>query len=106
MDLKYFNLDKKSEFQYPSIAYHIVRFFNRINPIILFLDKILTYLPYVWTNFAKKTNVFTEPVERLHKDGIFVSRDSPEALEEVIWRGFFKNLHNENISNIIDSNVK
>lgn len=65
----------------------------------------LTYLPYVWTNFAKKTNVFTDPVERLHNDGIFVNRDSPEALEEVIWQGFFENLHNESISNVLDINA-
>jgi len=65
----------------------------------------LIYLPHVLTNFAKKINFFTEPVERLHKDGIFVNKDSPEALEEVIWQGFFKNLHNENTSNIIDNKV-
>jgi len=155
MDLKNFDLDKKSEFQYPLIAYHIAKFIDRINPAVLFLDKIetlflsrrisnyndespiyitglaragttiilemlskhpdvathryiqipLTYLPYVWTNLAKNTKVFTDPVERIHKDGIFVNMNSPEALEEVIWRGFFKNLHNENISNVMDSNV-
>ncbi len=65
----------------------------------------LTYLPYVRTNFAKKTNVFTDPVERLHNDGIFVNRDSPEALEEVILQGFFENLHNESISNVLDINT-
>ena len=65
----------------------------------------LIYLPYVMTNFAKKTNVFTDMVERIHKDGIFVNRDSPEALEEVIWQDFFEKLHNANVSNIIDSKV-
>ncbi len=34
------------------------------------------------------------PRERAHLDGIMVTPDSPEALEEMIWMGFFRGIHN------------
>ena len=63
------------------------------------------YLPYIWTNFARKTKIFMNPVERLHQDGILVNRESPEALEEVFWRDNFLNLHNEEISTVMNQEV-
>jgi hypothetical protein len=35
----------------------------------------------------------SEAVERTHKDGIKVTPESPEALEEVLWMAFFPGLH-------------
>lgn len=155
MDLRYFNREKKSDSSYPLIAYYIAKFLNRINPVLLFLDKIetlflsrrisncndenpiyitglaragttiilemlskhpdvathryihipMSYLPYIWTKFARKTKIFLDPVERIHNDGIMVNRESPEALEEVFWRQFFKGAHRETISNVLDRNV-
>ena len=63
------------------------------------------YFPYTWTKFARKTKIFIKPVERLHQDGIFVNRESPEALEEVFWRDNFLNLHNEDISAVMNHEV-
>ncbi|MHA1472625.1 MAG: sulfotransferase family protein [Promethearchaeota archaeon] len=155
MDLKYLNRDKKSESSYPLNAYYIAKFLNRINPVVVLLDKIetlvlskrisnckdespiyitglaragttiilemlskhsdiathryihmpMSYLPYIWTKFARKTKIFLDPVERIHNDGIMVNRESPEALEEVIWRQFFEGVHKETISNVLDHNV-
>ena len=155
MELKYFNINKKSESSYPLTVYYIAKFLNRINPIVVFLDKIetlflsrrianniddspiyitglaragttiilemlskhpdvathryihipMSYLPYIWTKFARKTKIFLDPVERIHKDGIMVNRESPEALEEVLWRQFFEGAHRESISNVLASNV-
>ncbi len=65
----------------------------------------MAYLPYTWTNFARKTKIFLNPVERLHKDGINVNRESPEALEEVFWRDNFLNLHDEDRSTIMNNEV-
>jgi hypothetical protein len=63
---------------------------------------LVPYIPY-WTNvFTKRTNFLKEPTERIHSDGILVNRNSPEAVEEMIWQKFFDNLHNEKTSNIID----
>jgi hypothetical protein len=33
------------------------------------------------------------PAERAHKDGIYVTSESPEAFEEPIWMAFFPHLH-------------
>ncbi|MHA2390867.1 MAG: sulfotransferase [Promethearchaeota archaeon] len=70
---------------------------------------LIPYLPHSFSKIAELTNVYTKPFERLHKDGIFVTRESPEAVEERFWQQFFHNTHNENRSNIIsgtDSNPK
>jgi hypothetical protein len=67
------------------------------------------YLPFLWTKFALKTKIFQrnfiKPAERLHKDGIFVNRDSPEALEEVVWKHFFNDIHDETQSNVMNRDV-
>jgi len=62
---------------------------------------IMPYLPYSLHYISKNTKIHTKPMERIHKDGIMITRDSPEAVEEVFWRKFFKDIHNENTSNII-----
>ncbi len=70
---------------------------------------LMPYLPHWFSLIAKKTKIYTKPIERLHKDGIIVTRESPEVIEEIFWQNYFFNLHNENTSNIInggDSNPK
>ena len=63
---------------------------------------IMPYLPYWFYYILKNTNIYAKPTERIHKDGIMITRDSPEAVEEAFWRKFFNDIHNENSSNIID----
>ncbi|MFX0020987.1 MAG: sulfotransferase [Candidatus Hermodarchaeota archaeon] len=63
---------------------------------------LMPYLPDWFSQIVDRFNFYKTPFERLHRDGIIVSRESPEAVEEVFWQAFFKDLHNENISNIID----
>jgi len=60
-----------------------------------------------WWNFFLKWVIFKkiEPAERAHQDGIFVTPDSPEAMEEVFWMAFFKDVHNIEVSNVIDGNT-
>ncbi len=65
----------------------------------------MPYLPNWFSRIAKKTKIYTKPIERLHKDGIIVTRESPEVIEEAFWQQFFDNLHNENTSNIINGSV-
>jgi len=70
---------------------------------------LLPYLPYWFSKITDKTHFYSEPFERLHSDGIIVTRDSPEAVEEIFWQRFFSNSHNEEITNInsrYDSNPK
>jgi len=70
-----------------------------------YIHLFVPYLPHWISRILKKTKFFTEPVERFHKDGMMVTRDSPEAVEEIFWQNFFDNVHNENVSNIIDGNA-
>lgn len=40
-------------------------------------------------------------VERPHKDGIFVTPDSPEAMEEILWMSFFPHCHDSAQSSVL-----
>ncbi|MFX1494941.1 MAG: sulfotransferase [Promethearchaeota archaeon] len=63
---------------------------------------LIPYIPYWINQVAKAFRLYTEPFERFHRDGIFVTGESPEAVEEIFWQQFFDNTHNENSSNIIN----
>jgi hypothetical protein len=66
---------------------------------------VMPYLPY-WFNFMlKRLKISTESFERFHQDRIFINQDSPEAVEEIIWQKFFDNIHNEDVSNILSSDL-
>ncbi len=59
-------------------------------------DMAQPYLPFAWNRILDRLPLPPpRPAERLHKDGILVTRDSPEAVEERIWNWFFPGLHNE-----------
>lgn len=64
--------------------------------------------PNVWTPYWRnyllaKTRIQTpKQVERAHRDRIFVSQDSPEAVEEVLWMFFFPSLHDAKLSQVQD----
>ncbi|WGF87430.1 sulfotransferase [Marinivivus vitaminiproducens] len=52
------------------------------------------FTPYVWNRLLERMPQKTAAAtERAHKDGIAVTPDSPEALEEPIWMAFFRHLH-------------
>lgn len=52
------------------------------------------YTPIWWNWFLDHVpRKEVEPAERSHQDGILVTPDSPEAIDEVIWMRFFPNFH-------------
>ncbi len=54
------------------------------------------YLPYWWPKMEATLPLPPMPaVERVHKDGLMVTKDSPEAVEEAFWQKFFPHLHDE-----------
>lgn len=63
----------------------------------------MPYLPHGFSKIAEFFRFFNKPIERVHKDGIFVNLESPEAIEEKFWQHFFINNHNEIISNVMSS---
>lgn len=77
--------------QHPDVASH------------RYLHMVLPYMPHWFREFAEMTPVMTSPVERLHKDGLLVTRDSPEAVEEQFWQSYFSGVLDESVSSILDS---
>lgn len=67
-----------------------------------YLHMVLPYTPHWTQNITDYTPIMTSPVERLHKDRIAVTRDSPEAVEEIFWQKFFTKTHDESLSNILN----
>ena len=50
-------------------------------------------IPYFWNQYLNRFPVQQQPVERAHKDRIFVTRENPEAMEEPLWHAFFPRVH-------------
>ena len=46
--------------------------------------------PMLWNKFSSRFQHSGEAQERAHQDGLFVTTDSPEAFEEMIWKAFWK----------------
>lgn len=63
---------------------------------------LMPYFPHRFSRIVDQSRFFTKPRERIHKDGIIVTRESPEAVEEMFWQDFFTNNHNEDISNVMN----
>lgn len=65
------------------------------------------YTPY-WRNWlADRIGRDTStPSERAHRDRLKVNRESPEAVEEVIWCRFFENLHDPGRNQVLDESTE
>jgi hypothetical protein len=61
------------------------------------------FTPYAWNTLLRYMATDTaKPTERAHKDGIMVTLDSPEAMEEPLWMSFFPHAHDPGQSNVIN----
>lgn len=65
------------------------------------------WTPY-WRNYLLGKSRFKTPKqeERAHQDRIFVSQDSPEAVEEVLWMYFFSCQHDARVSQVLDGQLR
>ncbi len=62
------------------------------------------FTPYAWNTLLRYMASDTAvPAERVHKDGIMVTLDSPEAMEEPLWMSFFPTAHNPSQCNVIEA---
>lgn len=60
-----------------------------------FVSHTYRHMPFVlcpmfWSRFSARFQRSGEAQERAHQDGIYVTTDSPEAFEEMIWKAYFK----------------
>ncbi|NES69139.1 MAG: hypothetical protein F6K24_29885, partial [Okeania sp. SIO2D1] len=53
-------------------------------------DMPFVLIPCLWDRFSKSFQKTVDSQERAHGDGMQVTPDSPEALEEVVWKTFWK----------------
>ena len=64
------------------------------------------FTPYSWSRLRRLGPARPQPQrERMHKDGILVTDESPEAMEEVLWMAFFPHLHDPARSNLLDASI-
>ena len=60
------------------------------------------FTPYAWNTLLGYMGTGNSvAAERAHKDGIMVTQDSPEAMEEPLWMSFFPQAHDPSVSNVI-----
>lgn len=65
------------------------------------------FTPYLWAQLRRLMPAGRQaPRERMHKDGIMVTAESPEAMEEVLWMAFFPHLHDPARSNLLDESIR
>jgi Sulfotransferase family len=70
-----------------------------------YADFPMLWTPYWWnTLLARLPRSHALPVERAHRDRIMVTRDSPEAFEEVLWSHFFP-FDVAAVSDVLDARV-
>ncbi|MHA1199871.1 MAG: sulfotransferase family protein [Candidatus Heimdallarchaeaceae archaeon] len=75
--------------EHPDVAFH--KHIHLMDP----------FMPQIVHNIAKFLPfIFKKKVERVHRDGLAINRDSPEAVEEMLWMRFFDGLHDEKLSYI------
>lgn len=60
-----------------------------------FVSHTYRHMPFVicpmfWSKFSARFQRSGEAQERAHQDGIFVTTDSPEAFEEMLWKAYFR----------------
>ena len=68
-----------------------------------YLHMVIPYAPNWFQKLADRVPIMTKPSERLHKDGLMVNKDSPEAVEEILWQAYFENALDESLSSVLDS---
>jgi hypothetical protein len=61
------------------------------------------FIPYWWNGFVDRTQAPSPaPKERPHGDRIWITPESPEAMEEPLWMAFFPSSHDPAVSQALD----
>jgi hypothetical protein len=67
-------------------------------------DYPMVFTPYWWRQATAGGKPGT-PRERAHADRVFITAESPDALEEMIWTAFFPRCHDPSTDNRLDASV-
>src|SRR5437868_2557711 len=65
------------------------------------------FTPIWWNKFLDRARrKESTPRPRVHADGLAVSPESPEALEESLWMGFFPGAHDAHSSHVLNGTAE
>ncbi len=84
----------------------LLEFLARVPGVVThrYRDYPFVLVPYWWSRILDLVPRRREkPIERSHGDGIFVTSQSPEAMEEIVWMAFFPDLHDPQRSGVVDA---
>jgi hypothetical protein len=73
---------------HPGVATHRVK------------DYPLVFTPFWWRRATRDLRP-QPPRERAHQDGVLITTDSPDALEEMLWMTFFPRCHDPSVSSLL-----
>jgi hypothetical protein len=63
-------------------------------------DYPMVFTPYWWRRAT--ANMRSRPArERLHRDGVMITTESPDALEEMLWTAFVPRCHNPAVCGLL-----
>jgi hypothetical protein len=65
-------------------------------------DYPMLFTPYWWRRATAHLRP-QPPRERVHQDGVMITTDSPDALEEMLWMAFFPRCHDAAVCNLLGS---
>jgi hypothetical protein len=68
-------------------------------------DYPLLSTPYWWRRATARWPA-TAPRERPHQDGVLISSDSPDAVEEMVWAAFFPRCHDPSVSAVLGADAR
>lgn len=72
-----------------------------------YMDFPFIMIPYWWGKFLKMgSKGELKTVERSHADGLQVNPESPEAMEEILWKYFFPKCHDPAVRNVLDQSQR
>jgi hypothetical protein len=63
-------------------------------------DYPMLFTPYWWRRATAGVRP-QAPRERLHRDGVLITTESPDALEEMLWMAFFPRCHDSTVSSLL-----
>jgi hypothetical protein len=63
-------------------------------------DYPMLFTPYWWRRATANLRP-GPPRERVHQDGVMITTESPDALEEMLWMAFFPRCHDPAVSNLL-----
>jgi len=65
-------------------------------------DYPMLFTPFWWRRATANLRS-GRPRERVHQDGVMITTESPDALEEMLWMAFFPRCHDPSVCNLLGS---